>query len=173
MIKELLLVIVGAALANNLLLSGYFGFDSTIIGRNKKTYALSLGAVLVLSSLVCALLHGVLESLGLEYMEIMLFTVVVLLVSLLPELVIKEKAPSYALLVLNSAVLGMLITNHGMALPKALCFAVGTALGFWALLEIFDSLRLKLSDPSVPKALRGMPITVLAAGIISMVIYAF
>ena len=72
MIKELLLVIVGAALANNLVLSGYFGFDSCVIGE-KKNYALSTAIVLLVSAVVCALLHGVLESMGLEYMEIMVF----------------------------------------------------------------------------------------------------
>jgi len=172
MIKELLLVIVGAALANNLVLSGYFGFDSCVIGE-KKNYALSTAIVLLVSAVVCALLHDVLESMGLEYMEIMVFAIVTLLASCLPCLILKDKAPSYALLALNSAVLGMVISNHAMGLAESVCFAVGTAVGFWVLLEIFDSLRLKLNSPSIPKALRGMPITVLAAGIISMAIYAF
>lgn len=173
MIKELLLVIVGAALANNLVLSGYFGFDSSVIGESKKSYALSTAIVLVVSALVCSLLHGVLESAGLEYMEIVFFAIVILLACCLPSLILKDKAPSYALLALNSAVLGMALSNHGAGVAENLCFAIGTAVGFWGLLEIFDSLALKLNDPNVPKALRGMPITVLAAGIISMAIYAF
>lgn len=172
MIKELLLVIVGAALANNLVLSGFFGFDSVVLGE-KKSYALSTAIVLLVSAVVCSLLHGVLESAGLEYMEIMVYAIIVLLASCLPGLFLKDKAPSYALLVLNSAVLGMLLVNHKLGLAESACFAVGTAVGFWVLLEIFDSLTLKLNNPNVPKAMRGMPITVLAAGIISMAIYAF
>ena len=82
MIKELLLVIVGAALANNLVLSGYFGFDSAVVGE-KKNYALSTGLVLLVSAVVCSLLHGLLNANGLEYMEIMVFAIVILLASCL------------------------------------------------------------------------------------------
>ena len=93
---------------------------------------------------------------------------------MLPGLVLgKEKAPSYAMLVLNTALLGAAFNSSMLSLAETICYALGTALGFWGLLVVFDSLCLKLNNPHVPKALRGMPITVLAAGIISMAIYAF
>lgn len=173
MIKELLLVILGAVLADNLILSGYFGFDSAVMGKDRKTLALSVAIVLVLSALLCKLLGSVLVSLGLEYMFIMLYAVVVLLCALIPGYVFGDKTPSYGVLVLNGAVLAAAVKAAEMSVAEGLCYALGTAVAFWGLMEIFASLRLKLNDPSVPKAMRGTPVTVLAAGIIAMAIYAF
>ena len=170
-VKELLLVILSAAVADNLVLSGYFGFDSSVLGANKKSFSLCLGAVIIVSTLICNLLGGVLASV--EYMEIMVFALVILAVCALTVKLMGEKAPSFALLTLNSVLLGVALTSRSMGIAEALCYAVGTAIGFWVLLEVFASLRLKLNSPNVPKAFKGMPITVLAAGIIAMAIYAF
>ena len=170
-VKELLLVILSAAVADNLVLSGYFGFDSSVLGANKKSFSLCLGAVIIVSTLICNLLGGVLASV--EYMEIMVFALVILVVSAVAVKLMGEKAPSFAMLTLNSVLLGVALTSHSMGLVEALCYALGTAIGFWVLLEVFASLRLKLNNPNVPKAFKGMPITVLAAGIIAMAIYAF
>ena len=170
-VKELLLVILSAAVADNLVLSGYFGFDSSVIGENKKSFALSVGAVIIVSTLICNLLSGILASV--EYMEIMVFALVILAVCALTVKLMGEKAPSFAMLTLNSVLLGVALTSRSMGIAEALCYAVGTAIGFWVLLEVFASLRLKLNSPNVPKAFKGMPITVLAAGIIAMAIYAF
>ena len=168
-VKELLLVILAAAVADNLVLSGYFGFSASVLGGSKKSFALTTGAVIIVSTLLCNVLGGLVP----EYMHIMVFALVTLVVCALPALILKDKAPAYGMLVLNSALMGAALNSVSMALPEALCYALGTALGFWALLVIFDSLKLKLNSPSVPKAFKGMPITVLAAGIIAMAIYAF
>lgn len=172
-VKELLLVILSAAVADNLVLSGYFGFDSSVLGGSKKSFSLCLGAVIIVSTLICNLLHGVLVSMGVEYMEIMVFALVILIVCAIAVKLMGEKAPSFAMLTLNSVLLGVTLTSRSMGLVEALCYALGTAIGFWVLLEVFASLRLKLNNPNVPKAFKGMPITVLAAGIIAMAIYAF
>ena len=95
-VKELLLVILSAAVADNLVLSGYFGFDSSVLGANKKSFSLCLGAVIIVSTLICSLLHGVLVSMGVEYMEIMVFALVILLVSAIAVKLMGEKAPSFA-----------------------------------------------------------------------------
>ena len=170
-VKELLLVILSAAVADNLVLSGYFGFDSSVLGGSKKSFSLCLGAVIIVSTLICNLLSGVLASV--EYMEIMVFALVILIVCAIAVKLMGEKAPSFAMLTLNSVLLGVTLTSRSMGLVEALCYALGTAIGFWVLLEVFASLRLKLNNPNVPKAFKGMPITVLAAGIIAMAIYAF
>ena len=174
-------ILLNGILLNNCALQGYLGI-STVMGHadNTKKSAVmgaAVTAVMVLTAIVAWPVQTmVLAPKGLEYLQTMVFVAIILAVSALLGAVIKaEKAMGLwlPLVALNSAVLGMVISNHAMGLAESVCFAVGTAVGFWVLLEIFDSLRLKLNSPSIPKALRGMPITVLAAGIISMAIYAF
>lgn len=168
MIKELILILVGAVCADSLLLGGAFGVSSLGLNVDRKRFALSVACTLIIMSVLAPIVGGLLVSA--EYLLVM---VLVLLSMLVAFVCCKLIGGSWLLVLLNTLVLGTAITGSEMGIVQSLFFGIGSALGFWILLEVFASMKLKFYSPKVPKALRGAPVTVLAAGIISMVIYAF
>ena len=167
MIKELILILVGAVCADSLLLGGAFGVSSLGLNVDRKRFALSVACTLIIMSVLAPIVGGLLVSA--EYLLVM---VLVLLSMLVAFVCCKLIGGSWLLVLLNTLVLGTALTGSEMGIVQSLFFGIGSALGFW-ILEVFASMKLKFYSPKVPKALRGAPVTVLAAGIISMVIYAF
>ena len=173
MIKELLLILVGAVCADSLILGGAFGVSSLGLNVDRKRFAISVALTLIVMSLLAPIVGGMLVSA--EYLLVLVLVVLSMLTAFVCcKLILGEKlGASWILVLLNTLVLGTALTGSDMSPVQSLFFGIGSALGFWILLEVFASMKLRFYSPKVPKALRGAPVTVLAAGIISMVIYAF
>jgi len=179
-IKALLLVLVGAAVMNNIALISFFGV-TPLLGYAAKGHKIRvLGLAVLVATVITAVIAYLLDAFvllpaGLGYMQSFVFVIVVLAVVYLMQAVCGKLGWYFPLIALNSSVLGVSVMNaaEGLGFAESLFSAVGAGLGFWLMLAVMNSLQLKLSNPRVPKAFRGLPINVLAAGIIALALYAF
>ena len=139
----------------------------------------SVTAVMLLAAAVTWPLYRLLVLLCAEYLETLIFVLVVLLVVYgLGAMFAKSGKPVgayFPLVALNSAVLGLAVNNitEGYTYVEALFAALGAGLGFVLAMVLFAGVKSKINERYVPKAFRGLPVMLLAASIISLAFYAF
>lgn len=179
--KALLLIMLGGVLVNNYALEKFLGVGPVLGGRKYGSAAMgfSVAAVMLLAAAVTWPLYRLLVLLGAEYLETLIFVLVVLLVVyVLGAMFAKSGKPVGAylpLVALNSAVLGLAVNNitEGYTYVEALFAALGAGLGFVLAMVLFAGVKSKINERYVPKAFRGLPVMLLAASIISLAFYAF
>lgn len=179
--KALLLIMLGGVLVNNYALEKFLGVGPVLGGRKYGSAAMgfSVAAVMLLAAAVTWPLYRLLVLLGAEYLETLIFVLVVLLVVyILGAMFAKSGKPVgayFPLVALNSAVLGLAVNNitEGYTYVEALFAALGAGLGFVLAMVLFDGVKSKINERYVPKAFRGLPVMLLAASIISLAFYAF
>lgn len=179
--KALLLIMLGGVLVNNYALEKFLGVGPVLGGRKYGSAAMgfSVAAVMLLAAAVTWPLYRLLVLLGAEYLETLIFVLVVLLVVyVLGAMFAKSGKPVgayFPLVALNSAVLGLTVNNitEGYTYVEALFAALGAGLGFVLAMVLFAGVKSKINERYVPKAFRGLPVMLLAASIISLAFYAF
>ena len=179
--KALLLIMLGGVLVNNYALEKFLGVGPVLGGRKYGSAAMgfSVAAVMLLAAAVTWPLYRLLVLLGAEYLETLIFVLVVLLVVyVLGAMFAKSGKPGgayFPLVALNSAVLGLAVNNitEGYTYVEALFAALGAGLGFVLAMVLFAGVKSKINERYVPKAFRGLPVMLLAASIISLAFYAF
>lgn len=179
--KALLLIMLGGVLVNNYALEKFLGVGPVLGGRKYGSAAMgfSVAAVMLLAAAVTWPLYRLLVQLGAEYLETLIFVLVVLLVVyVLGAMFAKSGKPVgayFPLVALNSAVLGLAVNNitEGYTYVEALFAALGAGLGFVLAMVLFAGVKSKINERYVPKAFRGLPVMLLAASIISLAFYAF
>lgn len=179
--KSLLLIMLGGVLVNNYALEKFLGVGPVLGGRKYGSAAMgfSVAAVMLLAAAVTWPLYRLLVLLGAEYLETLIFVLVVLLVVyVLGAMFAKSGKPVgayFPLVALNSAVLGLAVNNitEGYTYVEALFAALGAGLGFVLAMVLFAGVKSKINERYVPKAFRGLPVMLLAASIISLAFYAF
>lgn len=179
--KALLLIMLGGVLVNNYALEKFLGVGPVLGGRKYGSAAMgfSVAAVMLLAAAVTWPLYRLLVLLGAEYLETLIFVLVVLLVVyVLGAMFAKSGKPVgayFPLVALNSAVLGLAVNNitEGYTYVEALFAALGAGLGFVLAMVLFAGVKSKINERYVRKAFRGLPVMLLAASIISLAFYAF
>jgi electron transport complex protein RnfA len=124
-----------------------------------------------------------LQPLGLEFLRIISFILVIAAVVQLTELYIKKSDPDLyqilgvflPLITTNCAILGvaLLSIQDGLSFIYTLMFSVGSAIGFTVVIVLFAGLRQQLSLSRVPEAVQGTPIAFITAGLLSMAFMGF
>ena len=185
---ELALILLGALLVNNFVLAQFLGLCPFMGVTRSFAPALAMSAatafVLTLTAIACHLVHqGLLVPLGLEWLRIIVFIVVIAGVVQFTELYLRAVSPLahrrlgiyLPLITTNCAVLGvaLLAVGQGRSLPGAIVFAVGAAAGFGLVLMMFGAIRERLLGADLPAALRGAPIALVTAGILSLSFLGF
>ena len=186
-----LLIIIGAVFVNNIVLSQFLGICPFLGVSKKVDTALGMSAavtfVLTLSTIITYLLQKyVLEAFNITYLQTLLFILVIAALVQLVEIVLKKVSPSLyqalgvflPLITTNCCILGVaiLVANGTYKLPVGMeanlltgvVFAIATAIGFALALVLFAGLREQLRFANVPKALEGIPIALLTAGLLAM-----
>jgi len=185
---ELVLIVVAAALVNNFVLVQFLGL-CPFLGASQKLegaagMALATGLVLTLASAMSYLVDRfVLAPLGLDYLELIAFILVIGAAVQFVELALRYASPLlYRLLGLyipliasNCAVLGVALLNsrENRSLAEAIVFGAGAALGFGLVLTLLSGLRERIDAEAVPQPFRGVPITLITAGLMSLAFYGF
>ncbi len=185
---EYISIIVTAIFINNIVLSQFLGI-CPFLGVSKRTSsALGMGAavtfVITLATVVAWLLQTyVLNPLGLQFLQTIVFILVIAFLVQLLEIVMKKTVPSLyralgvflPLITTNCAVLGVaiLVIQKGFNLMESLTYGVSTALGFTLALWIFAGIREQLELTKVPKAMKGVPLALISAGILAMAFMGF
>ena len=188
MFKTLFLVVLATALINNVVLSQFLGICSFIgVSKNIKTAAGMGGAVIfviTIASAVTNLLYtGVIQKFGLEYLNTIIFILVIAALVQFIELFLKKYVPKLyqalgiylPLITTNCAVLGVALTNvqDGNDFITSVVTGFGTAVGYAVAIIILAGIREKTESNDVPKAFKGTPAVLLTACLMAIAFYGF
>ena len=186
--KELLLVLVGAALVNNVVLSQFLGI-CPFLGVSKRTQtAAGMGAaVIFVITISSACTYGIYQLIlvpaGLEYMQTIVFIMVIAALVQLVEMLLKKKIPSLyqalgvylPLITTNCAVLGVASNNitKEYNFITSVVNGFGTAAGFLIAIVIMAGIRERIEYNPVPKSFKGSPIVLITAGLMAIAFFGF
>jgi len=182
--KVILGLIVSGILVNNFVFEKYLGF-AAVYGISKKEGKIAftgfaVALVMVVSAVINQLVGAALAAKGLSHFAtfaaVIVILAVVYLFALIAKLVKKEELGAYfPLIALNSAVLGLCTESlsASLSLAETLFTALGVGLGFTVGCLLFAGVMSRIDMRHVPKAFRGLPVSLLAAAIISMALIAF
>lgn len=181
-------IIITAIFINNIVLSQFLGI-CPFLGVSKKTSsALGMGAavtfVITLATAVAWLLQNyVLDPLGLQFLQTIVFILVIAFLVQLLEIVIRKIAPGLyqalgvflPLITTNCAVLGVaiLVIQKEFNLLESVVYGLSTSIGFTLALWIFAGIREQLEITETPRALRGVPLALISAGLLAMAFMGF
>lgn len=176
--KELLLLLIGSVVMNNCVLQGYLGVTAAM-GNAKCSckcakIGLAVTAAMVLTTLVAwPVQNFVLAPFGLEYFRTLLFVLVILALVYAMKVLVKVEGICFPLVALNTAVLGVTLQNISLTFVQALVASLGAGLGLMVAMLLFAGVRERVSEASVPQALRGLPVDLMIGAILSMAVMAF
>lgn len=187
---EYLIIIISAVFVNNFVLSQILGICPFLGVSKKVDTALGMGTAVIFvmgiaSVLTYALYTYVLVPLGLEYVQTIAFILVIAVLVQAVEMVIKRFSPTLygalgvylPLITTNCAVLGVAILNidpsSNYNLMQAFVNGLFSGVGFTLALLLMAGIRERMVMSNIPKPFRGFPITLIAAGIMSMAFLAF
>ncbi|MBR2352723.1 MAG: electron transport complex subunit RsxA [Alistipes sp.] len=181
-------IIIGAIFVNNVVLAQFLGICPFLGVSSKVETSLGMGAavtfVMGLSSIVAWLIqYYILVPLGIEYMQTIVFILVIAALVQMVEIMLKKVSPSLyqalgiflPLITTNCAVLGVaiLMIQKEFSLLQGFVYSVSTALGFALALVIFAGLRERIEFEEVPQAFRGVPIALITASLLAMAFMGF
>ena len=188
-ISGYLALIVWAVFVNNLVLAQFLGICPFMGVSKKVESAVGMSAavlfVITLSSIITFLLYqGLLVPAKLQYLQTILFILVIAALVQFVEMVIKKVSPTLfaalgiflPLITTNCAVLGtaILAIKKDFDFMQTLVFAVASSLGFGLVLILFAAIRERLTlNVETPRSMRGIPIALVTAGILSLAFLGF
>ncbi len=185
---EYFVIIISSIFVNNIVLSQFLGICPFLGVSNKVSTSLGMGAavtfVLAIASIVAYLIqYYILVPLNITYMQTIVFILVIAALVQMVEIILKKVSPALyqalgiflPLITTNCAVLGVaiLLVQKGYNLGEAVVYAVSVAIGFTLALVLFAGLRERLELENVPKAMKGVPIALITAGILAMAFMGF
>jgi electron transport complex protein RnfA len=185
---EYILIIISAILVNNVVLAQFLGICPFLGVSNKVNTALGMAGavtfVIVLATMVTYLIQiYVLNKLGIAFMQTITFILVIAALVQMVEIILKKiSQPLYQalgiflpLITTNCAVLGVaiLVVQKNYNLLEGVVFGAATALGFGLALIILAGIREQLDLVNIPKGMRGVPISLIIAGILALAFMGF
>ena len=188
MIKNLIVLSLGSALINNVVLSQFLGLCPFLGVSKKVKTALGMGTavifVITLASIVTGVIYkGLLVTFDLTYLKTIVFILVIAALVQFVEMFLKRFIPSLysalgvylPLITTNCAVLGIAITNvqKDYSLLEGTVNGFATAVGFTIAIVILAGIREKMQYNDIPKAFRGMPIVLVSAGLMAIAFCGF
>ena len=185
---QCMLIAVAAALVNNVVLSQFLGL-CPFLGVSKKTdTAAGMGAavifvILIASSVTYGIYYGILKPFNLEYLQTIVFILVIAALVQLVEMILKKYVkPLYQalgvylpLITTNCAVLGVAISNidDGYTFGQSLANSLGTSVGFLIAIVILAGIREKSENNNIPKPFQGTPMVLIASVLMAIAFTGF
>ncbi len=186
--KELLIIAVGAAVVNNVVLSQFLGLCPFFGVSKKIETAAGMGGavifVITLASFVTSLVYKfILMPLDMSYMQTIVFILVIAALVQFVEMFLKKSMPALyeslgvylPLITTNCAVLGVALNNvqYGYNVLEGVVYGFSTALGFTISIVLMAGLREKMEYNDIPKYFQGFPHVLLTAGLMAIAFFGF
>lgn len=186
--KSLLLIAIGSALVNNVVLSQFLGLCPFLGVSKKVETAAGMGAavlfVITIASAVTNLIYTfLLVPTDLIYLNTIVFILVIAALVQFVEMVLKKSMPVLyeslgvflPLITTNCAVLGTALTNvqNDYSFIASVVNGIGISLGFLIAIVILAGIREKMEYNNIPESFKGMPITLLTAGLMAIAFFGF
>ena len=187
MTKELLAILLTAILTQNFVLSQFLGICPFLGVSKKLNTAVGMSAavifVMALSTAVTYPINGLLVKYDLEYLQTIVFILVIAALVQFVEIVLKKYMPALysalgiylPLITTNCAVLGVVLLNidKGYGFAQSMFNSVGAGLGFMLAMVMFAGVRERMESCDIPKFMQGLPITLVAASLVSVSFLGF
>ena len=186
--KSLVVILMSSVLVNNYVLNRFLGICPFLGVSKKLNQAVGMGisvifVMLVATAVTWPIQTFILEKFGLEYTQTIVFILIIATLVQFIEIVLKKFIPSLhkslgvylPLITTNCAVLGVTINNilDGYNFVESMVSSLGCGLGFLLAMVIFSGVRSLIDETKIPKALRGLPVTLIAASFVSMAFFGF
>ncbi|MBE6783835.1 MAG: RnfABCDGE type electron transport complex subunit A [Ruminococcaceae bacterium] len=184
---KLFSILLMAMLTQNFVLAKFLGI-CPFLGVSKKTktatgMGLAVIFVMVLATAVTFPINLLLVKNGLEYLQTIVFILVIAALVQLVEIVLKKYMPPLynslgiylPLITTNCAVLGVVLLNidNGYNFAESMVNSLGGGIGFLIAMVMFSGVRERMESSDVPESLKGLPITLVAAALVSMSFLGF
>ena len=188
MMKELLLIAVGSAFVNNVVLSQFLGICPFLgVSKNVKTAGGMGGAVIfviTIASLVTSIVYkGILVPAHVEYLQTIVFILVIAALVQFVEMFLKKAMPPLynalgvylPLITTNCAVLGVALTNvqKSYSILEGLIYGIGTAVGFTVAIVLMAGIREKIEYNDITESFQGTPIVLVTSGLMAIAFFGF
>ena len=186
--KELILIAIGSALVNNVVLSQFLGI-CPFLGVSKRTdTAAGMGGavifVITISSLLTSIIYNyLLVGLHIEYLKTIVFILVIAALVQFVEMFLKKSSPSLykslgvylPLITTNCAVLGVALTNvqKDYGILPSVVNGFATAVGFTISIVILAGVRERIEYNDIPENFKGTPIVLVTAGLMAIAFMGF
>ena len=186
--KELLIIAVGAAVVNNVVLSQFLGLCPFFGVSKKIETAAGMGGavifVITLASFVTSLVYQfILTPLDMGYMQTIVFILVIAALVQFVEMFLKKAMPALynalgvylPLITTNCAVLGVALTNvqKEYSIAQGVINGIGTSAGFALAIVILAGLREKMEYNDVTESFQGTPIVLITASLMAIAFFGF
>ena len=187
-LKSLILILMGGVLVNNYVLQRFLGI-CPFLGVSKKFNQATGMGIAVTFVMLCAtavtypIQVYVLDRFGLGYLQTIAFILIIAALVQFVEIVLKKFIPALhkslgvylPLITTNCAVLGVAINNvtDGFSFIESMVSSLGVGLGFLLAMVLFAGVRSRIENCPSPNAIKGLPITLIAASIVSLAFFGF
>ncbi len=186
--KQLILILISAAIVNNVVLSQFLGLCPFLGVSKKVNTAAGMGGsvifVVTLSSLVTGLIHDyILKPLGLDYLNTIVFILVIAALVQFIEMFLKKYVKNLykslgiylPLITTNCCVLGtaLNIVDYKYNVGTGTLYGFGVSAGFAIAIIMMAGVREKIEDNDIPHAFQGTGIVVLTAGLMAIAFFGF
>lgn len=186
--RELLMIAIGAAFVNNVVLSQFMGLCPFLGVSKKIDTAAGMGGavifVITISSFVTSIIYRfILVPVKITYLQTIVFILVIAALVQLVEMFLKKSIPALyqslgvylPLITTNCAVLGVALTNvqNDYGILSSTVAGIATAVGFTISIVIMAGLREKMEYNDIPESFQGMPMVLLTAGLMSIAFFGF
>lgn len=186
--RELIMIAIGAAFVNNVVLSQFMGLCPFLGVSKKIDTAAGMGGavifVITISSFVTSVIYRfILVPADITYLQTIVFILVIAALVQLVEMFLKKTIPALykslgvylPLITTNCAVLGVALTNvqNDYGILSSTVAGIATAVGFTVSIVIMAGLREKIEYNDIPEPFKGMPMVLLTAGLMSIAFFGF
>ena len=185
---SLIMIIVGTALVNNVVLNQFLGICSFLGVSKQMKASISLGGavifVITIASAVASLLYDyVLQPLGMDFMKTIIFILVIAALVQIVEMFLKKTSPAIykalgiylPLITTNCAVLGIaqLNASSGYTFMESVVSGFSSAVGYTLAIVLLAGIRSRIREEDLPAPLRGAPIVLISAALMSIAFMGF
>ncbi|MFD3157675.1 electron transport complex subunit RsxA [Haloimpatiens sp. FM7330] len=185
---KIFIIFISAMLVNNFVLSKFLGICSFLGVSKKLKTSIGMGSavvfVMTLASVMSYMVyHWILEPLEITYLYTIAFVLVIASLVQLVEMIIKKYSPSLykalgiflPLITTNCAVLGVSVINmkSNYTLLESVVNGLGASFGYTLAIVLFAGIREKMEKSDIPRPLKGLPIGLISAGLMSIAFLGF
>lgn len=186
--KELLMIAIGSALVNNVVLSQFLGICPFLGVSKKVDTAAGMGGavvfVITIASFVTGLIYKfILSPLGFEYLQTIVFILIIAALVQFVEMFLKKAMPPLynalgvylPLITTNCAVLGVALTNvqKEYNILQGVIYGIGTSIGFLIAIVIMAGIREKIEYNDISESFQGTPIVLVTATLMAIAFCGF
>ena len=186
--KELIIIAIGSAIVNNVVLSQFLGL-CPFLGVSKKTEtSAGMGAavifVITLACIATSLIYNyIMLPLDISYLQTIVFILVIAALVQFVEMFLKKNMVSLyeslgvylPLITTNCAVLGVALTNvqKEYNFIQSVFNGIGIAVGFTIAIVMLAGVREKIEGNDIPYSFQGMPIVLITSGLMAIAFFGF